>query len=156
MKRSKTDNSASLLLGLQSKYIRDAIRHSSGSDDNRISDELRPRLERSSKSNSKLDKRFGEEFPHHVTELTPPFGRNNEEFNDFLKETSLNHRLFISNHISDQRYDEASNPIYEIKQFGDRLNVYKSNGDSHSKKRNVITSENYHFLHTLGIHLIVM
>ena len=86
MKRSKTDNSASLLLGLQSKYIRDAIRHSSGPDDNRIYDELRPRLERSSKSNSKLDKRFGEEFPHHVMELTPPFGRNNEEFNDLLKE----------------------------------------------------------------------
>ena len=143
MKRSKTENSASLLLGLQSKYIRDAINHSSRSDATKISDELRPRLERSSKSNSKLDKRFGEEFPHHVTELTPPFGRNNEEFNDFLKETSLNHRLFISNYISDRRYDETSNPTYEIKQYGDRLNEYKSNGDSHSKKRNIITPDKF-------------
>ena len=139
MKRSKTEDSASLMLGLQSKYIRDAISYSSRSDGNQISDELRHRLQRSSKSNSKLDKRFGEEFPHHVTELTPPFGKNNEEFNDFLREASLNHR----NYISDGKYDESSDKLYEIKQFGDRLNEYKSTGDSHSKKWNVITSEKF-------------
>ena len=139
MKRS---NSASLLLGLQSKYIRDASSHLSRSD-NKISDELKPRLQRSSKSNSKLEKHFDEEFPHHITELTPPFGRNNEEFNDFLKEASFNHRLFISNYISDGKYGETSNPTYEIKQFGDRINEYKSNDDSHSKKRNIITSDKF-------------